>query len=326
MAASAQTEAADSVYTFRFRPGKNMFMARAFGNDREFARLENCVSTYRTGILSGVITLHVDGYCHSGKTKARCLRTAAIRSNRVKSELIVRHGLKEEHFSTHNHADEGDFVTVRIIVPKPVVQPQPAPVEEKPAESPTPIAEVADTAETHVATHDLVIVTKTRLRHHFSVRANLLRWATLTPDLGIEWCIGNHVGVVVSGSWTSWCWNDKDRRYALGEVIPEVRYYIYKEKGRGRGYVGAMYKVGTFNYKFSETGRQGNIQGGGLTGGYTLPLNRALALDFSLGVGCLHATYDKYNGIDGVRVRAGRGTKNWWGPTSLGVTLAWNLF
>ena len=54
-------------------------------------------------------------------------------------------------------------------------------------------------------------------------------------------------------------------------------------------------------------------------------LNRSLSLDLSLGVGCLHADYEKYEVIDGVRVRQGKESKNWWGPISAGVTLAWNL-
>lgn len=50
---------------------------------------------------------------------------------------------------------------------------------------------------------------------HLSLRTNLLRWATLTPDLGLEWRINPSWGIAVNGSWTSWNWNDKDRRYAL---------------------------------------------------------------------------------------------------------------
>lgn len=93
-----------------------------------------------------------------------------------------------------------------------------------------------------------------------------------------------------------------------------------------RGYIGAIYKVGQFNYKFSTVGKQGDLMGGGITGGYRLPLNKALSLDFNLGIGCIHADYDKYEVIDGVRVRCGNGSKNWWGPTQAGVTLMWNLF
>ena len=157
----------------------------------------------------------------------------------------------------------------------------------------------------------------------FSLRANLLHWATLTPDLGMEWRIDRNWSILVNGAWTSWSWDNKNRRYALWEVAPEVRYYTGKEK---RGYIGAMYKVGEFNYKLGDTGKQGDYQGGGITGGYQLKLNRALALDFNLGIGCLHADYDKYEVIDGVRVRQGKESKNWWGPVSAGVTLMWKLF
>lgn len=159
--------------------------------------------------------------------------------------------------------------------------------------------------------------------YHFALRANLLRWATLTPDLGIEWRINRHVGIAVNGTWASWSWDDKNRRYALWEVAPEVRYYIDKEK---RGYIGAMYKAGQFNYKLSGTGRQGDLMGGGIVGGYQLKLNNALSLDFNLGIGYIHADYDKYVVINGVRVRRGSETKNWWGPVSAGVTLVWNIF
>lgn len=147
--------------------------------------------------------------------------------------------------------------------------------------------------------------------HSLSLRANLLRWVTLTPDLGVEWRLNHHVGILVNGSYTSWTWNSNDRRYALWEIAPEARYYIGKEK---RGYIGAMYKAGSFNYKLSEIGKQGNITGGGLTGGYQLKLNKVLNLDFSLALGCLHADYDKYIVIDGIRVRQGKETKNWWAP------------
>ena len=156
-----------------------------------------------------------------------------------------------------------------------------------------------------------------------SLRANLLRWATLTPDLGVEWRICPSWGIAVNGSWTSWSWNDKHRRYALWEVAPEVRYYMGEKKA---WYLGAMFKTGQFNYKLSETGKQGDLMGGGITAGYQLRLNKALTLDFNLGLGYLNADFEKYEVIDGVRVRRGNETKDWWGPINAGVTLVWKLF
>ena len=77
---------------------------------------------------------------------------------------------------------------------------------------------------------------------------------------------------------------------------------------------------------FSETGKQGDLMGGGITAGYQLRLNKALDLDFNLGLGYLNADFEKYEVIDGVRVRCGNETKNWCGPINAGVTLVWKLF
>ena len=159
--------------------------------------------------------------------------------------------------------------------------------------------------------------------YRFALRTNLLRWVTLTPDVGLEWRATPSWGILVNASWTSWDWSQHDRRYALWEVAPEVRHYVGVGK---RAYVGAMYKLGEFNYKLNRVGRQGDLMGGGLTGGYQLRLNDALSLDCSLALGYLRADYEKYRVVEGVRVRQGEDAKNWWGPIHAGLTLTWNLF
>lgn len=344
---SAQQKS-DTTYTFRFVPQKDMFFVPWSGNGHELARLLECVENYKADILDGRMPLYVDGYCNSSDSEAANLATAKIRSNRVKSELIVRSGIKEESFVTKNHADGGDFVTVRLMAPagKTIVSDEEdvrSKAKEEPltegraeqehkAEEVRKVVEKADSPVVEPAANEerqqeyiagTPPESKRSTVSHFALRANLLRWATLTPDLGLEWRIDRSWGILVNGSWTSWSWSDKDRRYALWEVMPEVRYYIGKEK---RGYLGAMFKAGSFNYKLSATGRQGDIMGGGLTGGYLLRLTGALALDFSAALGYLNADYEKYTVIDGVRVRQGEGTKNWWGPINAGVTLVWTIF
>ena len=338
---------ADTTYTFRFVPQKDMFYVPWNGNDTELARLLECIENNKVTILDGKLPLLVDGYCNSQSCEVKNLATAKIRANRVKSELITRAKIKEENFITRNHATEGDFVTVRLTVPvkgtaatdaearrkaeTERLEAEKRAEQERLAEEQRKAEEArlaAEKAEAEKAAQQNTLAdtpseTKITTDYHLSLRANLLRWATLTPDLGVEWRINPSWGISVNGSWTSWSWNDKDRRYALWEVAPELRYYIGSEK---RGYVGAMYKVGSFNYKLSETGKQGDIMGGGITGGYVLRLNNALSMDFSLGLGYIHADYDKYEVIDGVRVRRGSGIKDWWGPVSAGVTLVWNIF
>ena len=340
---------ADTTYTFRFVPQKDMFYVPWNGNDTELARLLECIENNKTTILDGKLPLLVDGYCNSLGGEAENLATAKIRANRVKSELITRAKIKEENFITHNHATGGDFVIVRltVLVKETAVTDAEAEAQRK-AEAERLAAEkraeqerlaeeqrkaeearlAAEKAEAEKAAQQNTLAdtpseTKITTDYHLSLRANLLRWATLTPDLGVEWRICPSWGIAVNGSWTSWTWSDKDHRYALWEVAPEVRYYMGEKKA---WYLGAMFKAGQFNYKLSETGKQGDLMGGGITAGYQLRLNKALALDFNLGLGYLNADFEKYEVIDGVRVRRGNETKDWWGPINAGVTLVWKLF
>ena len=350
---------ADTTYTFRFVPQKDMFYVPWNGNDTELARLLGCIENYKATILDGKLPLLVDGYCNSLGSEAENLATAKIRANRVKSELIIRAKIKEENFITHNHATGGDFVIVRLTVPAKGTDAMDAEAEarrraeaerletETRAEQERLAEEQRKAEEARLAAEPTVAGRRERQKaeaenaalqnalagtlsdpkitndYHLSLRANLLRWATLTPDLGLEWRICPSWGIAVNGSWTSWTWSDKDRRYALWEVAPEIRYYMGEKKA---WYLGAMFKAGQFNYKLSETGKQGDLMGGGITAGYQLRLNKALTLDFNLGLGYLNADYEKYEVIDGVRVRRGNETKNWCGPINAGVTLVWKLF
>ena len=349
----------DTTYTFRFVPQKDMFYVPWNGNDTELARLLECIENSKATIFDGKLPLLVDGYCNSLGGEAENLATAKIRANRVKSELITRAKIKEENFITHNHATEGDFVTVRLTVPVKETAVTDAEAEarrkaeaerletEKRAEQERLAEEQRKAEEARLAAEPTVAGRRERQKaeaekaalqntlagtpsetkitndYHLSLRANLLRWATLTPDLGLEWRICPSCGIAVNGSWTSWTWSDKDRRYALWEVAPEIRYYMGEKKA---WYLGAMFKAGQFNYKISETGKQGDLMGGGITTGYQLRLNKALTLDFNLGLGYLNADFEKYEVIDGVRVRRGNETKNWCGPINAGVTLVWKLF
>ena len=347
----------DTTYTFRFVSQKDMFYVPWNGNDTKLARLLECIENNKTTIFDGKLPLLVDGYCNSLGSEAENLATAKIRANRVKSELITRAKIKEENFITHNHATGGDFVIVRLTVPVKETAATDAEARrkaeterleaEKRAEQERLAEEQRKAEEARLAAEPTVAGRRERQKaeaekaaqqntlagtpsetkitndYHLSLRANLLRWATLTPDLGLEWRICPSWGIAVNGSWTSWRWNDKDRRYALWEVAPEIRYYMGEKKA---WYLGAMFKAGQFNYKISETGKQGDLMGGGITTGYQLRLNKALTLDFNLGLGYLNADFEKYEVIDGVRVRRGNETKDWWGPINAGVTLVWKLF
>ena len=233
-----------------------MFYVPWNGNDTELARLLECIENNKATILDGKLPLLVDGYCNSQGSEAENLATAKIRANRVKSELITRAIIKEENFITHNHATGGDFVIVRLTVPAKETAAMDAEAEARRRaeaerlETETLAEEQRKAEEARLAAEPTVAGRRERQKaeaekdalqnalagtlsdikittdYHLSLRANLLRWATLTPDLGVEWRICPSWGIAVNGSWTSWSWSDKDRRYALWEVAPEVRYYM----------------------------------------------------------------------------------------------------
>lgn len=333
-------EKEERVYEFRFVPQKDMFFIPYGDNHKELERLSSFVAEHKDAIEKGRMPLYVDGYCNSMPGKAENKAVARTRANRVKSELIMHQGLTEKCFVTHSHAGKGDWVMVRVRVTAPyptevpavtragneaaadIAMKDKAPTMEK-AAAREKVTAAEETGETNPVMENLAetgVVEKSS--YTLALRANLLRWATLTPDLGVEWRINRHVGILVNGSWTSWSWDNKNRRYALWKVSPEVRYYIGKEN---RGYFGAMYHIGEFNYKLGATGRQGDYQGGGITGGYLLELNRALSLDFHAGIGYTRAEYDKYKVTDDVRVCEGSDSKNYWGINQLGITLVWKF-
>ena len=355
----------DTTYIFRFVPNDDMFYVPWNGNDRSLHQLLNILEKNKKQLQAGQMYISVSSYAASANDILTSERMAYIRNNRIKSELITQGGLTEQMFVTDrailsSYGKEKLRNVVVVTFPASVEKvAEIAGIEaarrgENYNKERSEKAEAERLAKEQAEREHLAAQEKARKQaeterlaaerdekkraeterlaaeatakaksHSLSLRANLLRWGTLTPDLGVEWRLNHHVGILVNGSYTSWTWNSNDRRYALWEIAPEARYYIGKEK---RGYIGAIYKAGSFNYKLSEIGKQGNLMGGGLTGGYQLKLNKVLNLDFSLALGCLHADYDKYIVIDGIRVRQGKETKNWWGPISAGVTLVWNVF
>ena len=229
---SAQ-EKPDTVYTFRFVPDRDMFYVPYGGNNAELERLMQCVEQYRADILSGETPLHVDGYSTAGENESENLAMSKVRSNRVKSELIVRQKLTEDCFVTRNHSGGGDYVTVRIVIPADKKETEEARLAAERAEQERAAAEQAkqQQIEQQKQKQERIAREKEQARlaaeqaradslaaeqakaeaerlsavkaedadsYTLSLRANLLRWATLTPDLGIEW--GSNAGsALVSG-------------------------------------------------------------------------------------------------------------------------------
>ena len=350
---AAQEAAPDSAYTFRFVRGKETFLVPYRDNAPTLRRIIHRLDSCRSQLRSGYFYVNITGYVPRGTNEAATYRTGYLRNSRVKSELIVRSKLAESMFVTDKvivGTTAGGLTDVVVVTfPAPVekveqiagkaaaekmlayleeTRPNPVPQKSKPEEAPLPAAEpvpepaITEPAITESEATAVPVPHAPEVRNSILLRANLLRWATLTPDLGVEWRINPGWGVLLNGSWTSWSRDNGNRRYALWNISPAIHYYMGVKK---RAYAGVLFQTGGFNYKFSGTGRQGEYYGGGLTGGYRLPLGKRLMADFSLGAGYTRAGYDKYAVIDNVRVKRGKENRNYWGVNHAGITLVWQL-
>lgn len=353
----AQT-AADSTVTFRFVAAEDMFYIPWSGNGAELKRLHALVDEYRAEISAGTMPVQVDGYCASQPTAKENLRTAFVRSNRVKSELITHKGLKEADFITANHAEAYDgnkdvvVVTLRIPAPakaepvreepetekpSPTAAPEPAPaVEPQPEPEPAPEIQPAPAAEQPAAAP--------APPYRFAVRTNVLYDALLLPTVGVEWRVNRDWGVRLDGS-LSWWGGKHGKVQKIWLLNPEVRWYLLRDK---RFYVGVSGNYGRYNlYKYAlgglfskDTGYQGSLWSAGAVVGYQLRLSRRFSVDFNLGLGYTRSEYDSFTldkteirtpGEDFPEIRHDRvykernKTRNCWGPTQAGISLVWTI-
>jgi hypothetical protein len=329
---STQAQQKRETIVFKFIAGKDMFFLR--GNEAELKRLYRFVDQYRLQIRSGEIPIYVDSYCTSLDNWRSNLRVAYLRASRVKSELITVKKLKEEDFKTKLHPEgknRADEVLVSFHLPpvpsekaeekarpNPEVAPR-QPVEQpQPAEQPQPVEQALP--ETNEAA---ILPPATENRKDFSLRTNLLYWAVALPNLGVEWKPSESTGILLNGAQNHWVWSDENKQYRTWLLQPEIRRYFGENR---QWFAGVEGHIGELNFKFDDTGYQGNVLGGGIIGGYHLRLSKRCDMDFSLGLGYTQLKYETYYRSNNVIVhKKSNMQKNIFAPTQAGVSLIFKL-
>lgn len=307
--------------------------------------------------------VYVDGYCASLPTSKENLKTAFVRANRVKSELIQHKGLTEANFITANYArayhNNKDIVVVTLRIPatkesdaarlererreqaerERAAQAERERIERERAQAEAERAEREKAAAEQLAREQAERAEQARRAaeqavpakpYCVAVRTNVLYDAMLLPTIGVEWRVNRDLGIKLDGS-LAWWGDEKEKVQKMWMLNPEVRWYLLRDK---RFYVGASGNYGQYNiYKYAvgsivskDTGYQGSMWGAGVTVGYQLYLSRHFSVDFNLGLGYTHFGYDTFGITDGVRVYKERDrSKNFWGPTQAGISLVWTI-
>jgi hypothetical protein len=145
-----------------------------------------------------------------------------------------------------------------------------------------------------------------------SIRNNLLYDATGTPNLGVEFQVGDHVSVGVNGGFKSWprflAWdNDNENntthwRHFL--VAPEARYYfneVFKGAFVGADFIYTHFNVGNVKFPFGlypevqDNRDQGSYWAGGLFAGWAWWPWQHWRIEVLGGVAAGLAAYDRYD-------------------------------
>lgn len=162
------------------------------------------------------------------------------------------------------------------------------------------------------------------LAQRVALRADLLQWATTTPNAGVELAINRHFTFALLGAYNAWKFSN-DMKLNLYLVQPEFRYWpCRKFEGHFFGVHGhyAYYNVGQIPFiaGMEDIIYRGYLYGGGISYGYHWVLGDRFSLEAVIGAGYARMDYDKYRCADCAE-RMGHYKRNYFGPTRAAVSL-----
>ncbi|KGN99467.1 hypothetical protein HR11_04220 [Porphyromonas macacae] len=136
----------------------------------------------------------------------------------------------------------------------------------------------------------------------FSLKTNLFHWATTTPNLGMEFKIGDKWTMDISGGYNPFTFKE-NRKLKHWIVFPEIRWWTcesYTGHFLGFHFIGGRYNVGGIDIPIGRFGKlkdyryEGCAVGAGLTYGYHWILSKRLNLEASVSAGYGYFDYEKF--------------------------------
>ena len=159
-----------------------------------------------------------------------------------------------------------------------------------------------------------------------NLSTNLLYWAALAPNIGVEYCLPwGHASVNGEFFMPWWKNSAKHKYYQIRQFSGEGRYW-FNGDGQFRGhFLGAYGNGGIYDLENGKTGYKGNFWGAGATYGYVLRIKPRFRMEFSVGVGFLSTKYEQYIPVDNHSVYEKTVKTGYIGPTKVKVGLVWTL-
>lgn len=160
-----------------------------------------------------------------------------------------------------------------------------------------------------------------------AIKSNLLYDAALIPNIGAELSFARNLSISADWMYAWWSKNAKHRFYRIyGGEIELRRWFGNDTKHQLTGHhVGIYYQMATYDFEFSGKGIMSDFwnYGAGVSYGYSVPVNRHINIDFSIGLGYLWGKYKKYHPEDGCYVWDSTNKRNWIGPTRGEITFVY---
>lgn len=182
------------------------------------------------------------------------------------------------------------------------------------------VSKPADTAATPAFTS----TTSSDNSIYMSLKTNLAYDVFAILNLAYECQVARHWTVELPVMWSLWDWK-QSRGVRTVAVQPAAKYW-FSAPGKGNA-IGVDFDLLWYNVRWNDSRYQvagRPAMGTSLLYAYTLNMGRGWKAEFSLGVGYVNTRYNTYYNIDNGALIETR-TKNYFGPTKLGLTLVYSL-
>lgn len=153
-----------------------------------------------------------------------------------------------------------------------------------------------------------------------ALKTNALYWATMSPNLGLEFRLSRHFTLNVEAAANPFKVSEKFKTRFFG-VSPEVRYW-FEGRPQAHHFLGAMALGSTYSLTLKDKFHEGDAWGAGLTYGYSFVLSNRWSLETTVGAGLLKINEKKYNRGEAIPEKANR-DKFIFAPMKAGITFVY---
>ncbi|MCD7709092.1 MAG: DUF3575 domain-containing protein [Clostridiales bacterium] len=186
-------------------------------------------------------------------------------------------------------------------------------------------------ADTLAASSDTAATVEWTRRLNFL--SNAVYWCAAVSNVAVEIDLCDHLSFYFPVNYSAWNYFKSDIKFRVLAFQPEFRYWFSTKSGYNAGwFVGAHFGLAEYDiathgeYRIQDHDGKRPGLGGGIAGGYRLPLtkNRRWNVEFSLGVG-VYSLYDDifHNYSEGLMTSSGK--KTYIGPDQLNVSFSYSI-